>query len=158
MKFRHYSVIQKSQNFKGFGDPTVSQISHWYEIEYLEGEDLIELHWLKIADPCKAEKQKLRQNMIESGFYVDGAGETDFLALIHLGLTEYPKNSDLALLYRATKRHQSNTIKLAIAEIGKDVIVDNLYLKTLHLKYCQVTDVIVGEKVTLSYRGGHCVT
>lgn len=153
-KHRINQLHNKAKNFKGFGQPTTDKKVSWYEIEYHDHDDLIELHWVKIIDPSKAEKTRLRQNMMHLGYDVPGAGESDFLALIWMGVYSPPSKAVTAYLYRATKCYQSHTIKEPIACLDLDSIreISNKYVKTLLFNYCQLVDIIPGDRVTLTNR------
>ncbi len=153
-KTRIQKVFDKAQNYKGFGKSNINKKIAWYEIEYHSNDDLIELHWLKIIHPSRAEKERLRYNMSHLGYDVPGAGETDFLALMWAGIKNPPKDAVEAQLYRATKCYQSNTIKEAIAVVYTDSFreITNKYVKTLLFNYCQLIDVVPGNRVSLTNR------
>lgn len=146
---------RKAEKNKGFGDVTVSGKCRYYEIEFLKDDELIELHWLKIAEPSREEKMRLRMVMVQAKMDVPGATEYDFLAMLHLGLSIFPRDTDSALAYRASRLYQSGVIKCPFGEVIRDEYhLNNPFLSTMTLKYCKIVDVVDGVNVTLSNRRG----
>jgi hypothetical protein len=164
------SLIQKSHNFKGFGDAFDQKDVHWYCLEWkretVDDDDLIELHWIKVLPPKGKDRKWLTvvmrasfENGVPEGFTVE-----DLLAAMYLceqkETTKFTENGCNCAFMFACKKKGDLSIRPPIGQLygswrGENENVVIPYQSTMNaiiFKFVALDEIVPCDQVTLFNR------